>query len=219
MKPIFKQVLVPAMSAIAGGLVVLGAIKFSPRFQSKVDGVNQAKQTHDAIYDDIFKKQDGIRNQFDNIFNDDVFNQGDPFDQMRKMRDQMEKRIQGLNANHLNSSNPFDSWFSDKFGGGTINDISKREDDSSVYYDIKVEDVKSTSINTKVENGYITITGTTEKKSSTSDERETDGFSAKSVYKSTFNRTFPLPEQVDQNKMQMTSEKDKIVLKFPKIKT
>ena len=120
---------------------------------------------------------------------------------------------------HRPSSNPFDSWFSDKFGGGTIKDISKREDDSSVYYDIKVEDVKSTSINTKVENGYITITGTTEKRNDTSDEKENDGLSSQSVYKSTFHRTFPLPEQVDQNKMQMTSEKDKIVLKFPKIKT
>ena len=219
MKPILKQVLGQAASAIAGGLVVLAAMKLSPGVQSKVDGGDHAKQTREAIYDDIFKKQDGIRNQFDNIFNDDIFNnQGDPFDQMRKMREQMEKRMQGLNEGHGKSANPFDSWFSDKFGGGTVNVITKREDENSVYYDIKVEDVNSTSINTKVESGYITITGTTEKKSR-SDDKESDGLSALSLYKSNFSRTFPLPEQVDQNKMQMTSEKDTIVLKFPKIKT
>jgi HSP20 family molecular chaperone IbpA len=218
MKPILKQVLVPTVSAIAGGLVVLGTLKLSPNLQSKIDAGNPAKQSHESIYDDIFRKQDGIRNQFDSIFNDDIFGQDDPFNQMRKMREQMEKRMDGLGERHGKSSNPFDSWFSDKFGGGTVNDISKREDDKSVYYDIKVDDLNSTSINTKVENGYITITGTTEKKSSSGD-KESNDFSAKSVYKSTFNRTFPLPEQVDENKMQMTSEKDKIVLKFPKIKT
>lgn len=98
---------------------------------------------------------------------------------------------------------PIDSWFPNKIGESPINDILKREDDNSVYYDIKVDDIQSTAINTKVENGYITITGTTEKKR---------------FYKSTFNRTFPIPEQVDPNKMEMVSEKDKITLKFPKIK-
>lgn len=32
------------------------------------------------------------------------------------------------------------------------------------------------------------------------------------------NRTFPLPRDVDQSKMQILTEKDKIVLKFPKKK-
>jgi len=93
---------------------------------------------------------------------------------------------------------------------------AKREDDGFVYYDIKVDDVKSTSINTKVENGYVTITGTVEKKTS-SDEKD-DQYAARSIYKSSFNRTFPLPTHVEQTKMQMLTDKDKITLKFPKIK-
>lgn len=219
MKPILKQVLVPAVSAVAGGLVVLVAIKLSPDLRSKIDSGHPAKLNHEAIYDDIFKKQDEIKNQFDSIFNDDFFSQDDPFDQMRKMREQMEKRRDEFSVGKHLLSNPFDSWFSDKFGDGTVNDISKREDDNFVYYDIKVEDVNSTSINTKIENGYIIITGSIEEKSANFDEKENDGFSSQSVYKSTFKRTFPVPEQVDQNKMQMTTEKNKIVLKFPKIKT
>ena len=134
------------------------------------------------------------------------------------MREQMEKRLQGFNEGHNSPANPFDMWFSNKFGGGRISDISQREDDNSIYYDISVEDVNATSINTKVENGYITITGTTEKKVG-SEKKEGDVSSEKSIYKSTFNRSFPLPQNVDERKMQMISERDKIILKFPKIKT
>lgn len=130
----------------------------------------------------------------------------------------MEKRRDEFSVGKHLLSNPFDAWFSDKFGDGTVNDISKREDDNFVYYDIKVEDVNSTSINTKIENGYIIITGSIEEKSANIDEKENNGFSSQSVYKSTFKRTFPVPEQVDQNKMQMMTERHKIVLKFPKIK-
>lgn len=218
MKPIFKQIIVPATSAIAGGLIVLGAIKLIPYLRSNADEGHQTKQSVQTIYDDIFKKHDGIRNQFDSIFNDDIFRQSDPFDQMRKMREEMEKRMERMNTDRQHSSNPFDSWFSDKFGGVAVNDITKREDVDSIYYDIKFENVNFTSIHTKVENGYITITGTTEKTSGSTGEKEKDGVLAQSFYKSTFNRTFPLPEQVDQDKMQMTLEKDKIVLKFPKVK-
>lgn len=219
MKPILKQILISAISAVAGGLIVFGALKLSSSSRVKMSGEHPAYHSREDIFDEIFKKQDGIRSQFDNLFNDDFFSQGDPFDQMRKMREQMEKHIGSLVRPPRSSwSNPFDSWFSEKFGG-TVNDISKREDDDFVYYDIKVENLNSTSIQTKIENGYITITGITETKSDTSDEKNKNGSSAQSVYKSAFERTFPLPEKVDASKMQMTAEKNKIVLRFQKIKT
>ena len=220
MKPIFKKVLVPTVSAVAGGIIVLGALKLSPAFASKLNSTDYRNQNHEIIYDNILRQQNGIKDSFDDLFNDNFFGSNDPFKEMKKMREQMEKHIERLDGKSHSVTNPFDSWFSDKFGGGSINDIAKREDDNFVYYDIKIDDVKSTSINTKIENGYITITGTTEKKSGTTDgdEKENNHFSAQSIYKSTFNRTFPLPDHVDQDKMQMASEKDKVVLKFPKVK-
>ena len=169
------------------------------------------------IVDDILNKQNVIRQHFDSIFNDDFFGGSDPFEDMKKMREQMRKRMDVFDKPN-SRTNPFDSWFSDKFGGGTVDDIAKREDDEFVYYDIKINDLNSTSVNTKIENGYITITGTIEKKSRSDDKKDDGGFSSQSVFKSTFNRTFPLPEHVDQNKMEMVPEKDKIVLKFPKVK-
>jgi HSP20 family molecular chaperone IbpA len=167
MKEIAKKILVPATSALAGGLVVVAALKLNPLTQPR----------HEQLFEDVFKKQQEIHHQFDRMF---------------------------------------EASFPENFGGAAITDISKREDDSFVYYDVTVEDLKSTSINTKVEEGYLTISGTIEKKSG--DEGGEDNYAATSVFKSSFNRTFSLPQDVDPDKMQMLTEKDKVILKFPKIK-
>jgi len=215
-REIGKKTMIPVSSAVAGGLVVIAALHWSPSFRSKVNSDMDHGQRNEQIYDDIFKKQQAIRQQFDSLFNDDFITQNDPFEEMKKMRTQMQKRMGGFDRQKNSMSNPFDSWFSDKFGGGTINDISKREDEDFVYYDIKVDDINSTSINTKVEQGYVMISGTIEKKYGF--EGKDDGYQAQRVFKSSFKRTFPLPENVDQNKMQMLTEKDKVILKFAKIK-
>lgn len=219
MKPILKSVIIPTVSAVAGGIVVVAALKISPTLRSKI-GESDAKPSvnRDMIFDDILTKQKDIHQQFDSIFNDDFFGSSDPFEDMKKMREQMRKRMDTFEKPG-STSNPFDSWFSDKFGGGSVDDIAKREDDDFIYYDIKIHDLNSTSIDTKIENGYITITGTVEKKNAADDKKDDVGFSAQSIFKSTFNRTFPLPENVDQNKMEMLPEKDKVVLKFPKVKS
>ncbi|MFN3455365.1 MAG: Hsp20 family protein [Pseudobdellovibrio sp.] len=212
MKPVLKTSLISLGSAIIGGAIVLAALKYNPTTEPKTES---KWSDRDAVFDDILKKQEGIQHNFDSLFDDNFFNQNDPFEEMKRMRKQMEKRMGDFGAGRHSKSNPFDSWFSDKFGGGTIYDISKREDGDFVYYDVQVDYLNATSINTKIENGYITITGSLEKKSESS---ENDS-STQSVFKSTFNRTFPLPEHVDQNKMQMVPEKDKIILKFPKLKS
>lgn len=142
---------------------------YSPFFHSKTE---TERPSRDAIYDDILKKQEGIQHKFDSLFDDNFFNQNDPFEEMKRMRKQMEKRMEEFGPSRRSMTNPFDPWFSDKFGGGTINDITKREDNDFVYYDIQVDDVNATSINTKIENGYITITGSLEKKSLSSDNDE-----------------------------------------------
>jgi len=198
------------LSAVIGGLVVFFVLKMKPELLTKFGGRKQ--QTYQSLFDDILKNQDAIHRQFDSLFDDDFFDRNDPFEEMRRIREEMNKRMEEFGTQ--NSTNPFDSWFSLKFGGGTIHDISKREDDDFVYYDIKVDDLNSASVSTKIENGYIAITGSVEKRHGNDDE---DSHSAE-VYKSTFNRTFPLPDYVDQNKMEMLPEGNKITLKFPKIK-
>jgi len=212
MKPVLKNILISVSSAIVGGALVFGAVKFSPALRAKMDK-NPAH--NESIYDDILKRQEGIHNKFDSLFDDEFFNHNDPFQEMKSMRKEMEKHMEQFGSGgHGSKYNPFDTWFSEKFGGGSVNDISKREDDDFVYYDIQVSDLDSTTINTKVENGYIIITGSVEKKSSPSDEDDT----TQGIFRSTFKREFPLPDHVDQNKMETLYDKNKIILKFPKIK-
>lgn len=192
MNPYLKSIGIPAVAAVIGGAIVVAALKMSPTLRAKIDAPEaNPPETSDLVFDDILSKQQEIRQHFDNIFNDDFFS----------------------------GSDPFDSWFSDKFGGGSVYDIAKREDADFVYYDIRISDLNSTSVNTKIENGYITITGTVENQSGSDDKKDEAGLSSQNIYKSTFNRTFPLPEHIDQNKMEMIPDKDKIVLKFPKVKT
>lgn len=211
-----KKTLIPLASALVGGGVVLASLELSPAIRSKLNGDSAQVKRNEQIYDAIFKNQDNIRRQFDTLFADDFSAQREPFDEMKKMRKQMEEQMKSFEDKSHVMSNPFDSWFSDKFGGGTIDDISKREDENFVYYDVKVDDVNSTSINTKVEKGYITIGGTTEKKSNADGK---GSGSSQSVFKSSFNRTFPLPENVDEKKLQMLTDKNVITLKFPKLKS
>jgi HSP20 family molecular chaperone IbpA len=105
-----------------------------------------------------------------------------------------------------------DSWFANYFENQKTQEISKREDSQFIYYDIKLDDPLATTIDTKVQNGYITITGKTEKNTQSS---ENDG-SYSQVYKSSFNQSFPLPDNVLPNKMKVIADGDKIILKFPK---
>lgn len=144
---------------------------------------------------------------FDQFYNDDFFNtSNDPFESMRKMREQMEKQFDSPHT----GSGIFDSWFEKRFGGGNVEEITKREDNDFVYYDVKVSGLDQDKVKVSVSNGLISISGKTEKKS--------DAGNTSNYYSSTFNRSFPLPPNVEETKVQMEQEKDKVIIKFPKTK-
>jgi HSP20 family molecular chaperone IbpA len=136
------------------------------------------------------------------------FDRPDPIEEIAQMRERMKQRMQDFNGRH--SYHNLSASLSQ--AQASANDIAKREDNSFVYYDVKVDPV-NTAVNTKIENGYLTVVGTSEKKS----ESNTANSKAKSEFNSAFSNKFLLPKNVDANKMQMTYEKDKVVLKFPKI--
>lgn len=182
MKTYFKQILIPTVSAVTGGAVVVVAMKISPELRATITDTRPITVNNSDPISEFFNTQKNLRQHFNSILNDDFFSLPDHFE-------------------------------------NSVTDVSKREDDNFVYYDIKIEGLNATSISTKIEDGYITVTGATEKKSGSDDKANEEGSFSQSIYKSTFNRTFPLPEQVDQNKMEMIPEENKIILKFPKAKT
>ena len=125
MKRVLKTSLIALTSAVVGGAIVAGIYAANPSWRTST----HAEQKNEIVFDDFF-------------------GHGDPFEEMRKIRQQMESRTQN-----------FDSWFSGKFGGGSVYDISQKEDEDAVYYEIQIDDLQTTSVNAKVEMGHITITG------------------------------------------------------------
>ena len=220
----FKTAALCLGSAFVGGAIVILIILLNPKIFPEISSenmksnsqnlLNQSKpSTENELFQSLDKYQDNLNQKFDSFFNDEFFSQDDPFEALRDFRKQMQSNKDRLNQPSF--STPFDSWFSSKFGGGTVRDIEKREDEDFVYYEIVVQDLKGTTINTKVENGYLTVTGQIE--SEDSEENDENGFSNRSVFSSTFSRTFPLPTEVDTDAMEMEAERNKIIIKFPKI--
>ena len=118
---------------------------------------------------------------------EDDFMAQDPFMAARKLHEQMEKEMRGGFAG---------------FDVSEENEIVAREDDKSVSYEIK--DVEGGSLNTSVKDGYLTISGESKK------------VNGSISFQSSFHRSFPLPPNVDPSKMETISEKDRVVLRFPK---
>ncbi len=196
---------IPVIALLSAALGATGVLLYNHHGKKP-----EANASSDDHFNSILKDQQKLFKNFDSMFDDNFFRRDDPFEEMKKFRKRLMGQFDHGRDNHFSS--PFDSWYEDKFGGGNVEDISKREDEKYVYYDIKVAGVDGTKVNATVKDGYLTISGEVKR----SHGGETDG-QARSVFQSSFRRSFPLPENVDWEKMEMNSEKNKIVLKFPKI--
>lgn len=211
----WSKLKIPTIALISAAIGAGGVIAYNhygKKPEARIAANEESKRTWsgDDHFNSILKDQQKLFKNFDSMFDDDFFRREDPFEEMKKFR----KRLMGQFGHERDSFfySPFDSWYEDKFGGGSVEDISKREDDKYIYYDIKVAGVDGTKVNTTVKDGYLTISG--EVKRSKGGDKEGE---ARSVFQSSFRRTFPLPENVDSENMEMLNEKNKIVLKFPKL--
>lgn len=88
--------------------------------------------------------------------------------------------------------------------------ISTREDKNFVYYDVALPGVDGSSVDASVQNGQVTITGQMKK--------QTSGPGVNSFFSSSFQRSVPVPPHTDPKGMDIANEKDKLVLKFPKLR-
>jgi HSP20 family molecular chaperone IbpA len=200
---------------VVGALATYGMIKSKPELiASKTPASSTASSgSKDEAFDDIYRREQDMMKSFDKLLDGNFFGQHGTFENMKQFRKDMEKHFGDVQGDHSFSTAPFDTWFSHRFGGGTLEDIQQREDSQFVYFDVKVNDLKSTSITTNVSGGYVTISGQIEKKS-----QDKDGAS-ENVYQSLFRRVLPLPANVDASKMETTTQGDTVTLKFPKLST
>lgn len=129
------------------------------------------------------------------IFRDDEEEEfaQDPFEHMRRLQQQM---LQGMQQPG--------SGFED----GSAGEITTREDDKNIYYDISIEGVDMSKLKVDIKNGMISISGEAEQKSEDS--------SQPSYFKSEFHRSFPVPPNADADKVRAENSKDKLTIVFPK---
>lgn len=161
----------------------------------------------------LFSHDERLDKTFDSFFDDDFFRSSkSPFEEMEKMRDRMMKGFES----YLDDSKGgiFDSWFKKRFGGGKPGDIKQREDDDFIYYDIFIKDLSNQKLDIQVQDGQIKISGTIEKKSGNKDDKG----SSSQFYSSTFHRSFPVPYGVDDSRVQIERDGEKIIIKLPKVK-
>lgn len=136
-----------------------------------------------------------IDSVFDEVFNDDFFSRAhDPFEQMRQMRNRITKDFNEPNL-----------------GGGDAGEIKKREDKDFVYYDIGIKGIDKKNFNFKIADGQISISGQVENKS------EDNGTGT--YFSSSFQRSFPVPPDVDGKRVLVEQDKDRVTLKFPRVST
>lgn len=219
-----KTIALSLVSAFLGGSLVVALIFLNPMILPSTlkaeiqDKENLNEKSRESSEENLLKYMDKyhreMMSQFDSFFDDRFFNQRDSFESMREFRNKL-KSPHGIFSDS-SFPTPFDSWFGQRFGGGSVDDIQQREDENFVYFDVRVDDLDSGSIDTQVENGVLTIRGQKVSKKSTSSE---EGHSfGQSVFSSSFSRSIPLPHSVDHQNMEIDSEGDKMVIKFPKLK-
>lgn len=155
------------------------------------------------------KRPKSFHSQFQKFFSDDFF-ASDPFEEMQKMRERMRE---GFFRD--------DDLLFDNFGGGFGNlrlkgnnvSVETRESDEFLIYEISGEGIDEKSIDIKVSDGMITISGRVDQKATTDES----GSASSYVVSSSFSQSFSIPRDVDSDKVKMEHVDGKILIKFPKM--
>jgi HSP20 family molecular chaperone IbpA len=212
--------------AIGGGAVLL-ALKLDPSLVSGLGPdsslpINQSEFIEQAE-ESLEERTEGqqafdskrSRNPFDAFESMDSRSR-DIFSQMRRM----QESFFGGGIDNFFDSDLMDMDSGYGFGGKKISsgaNITSREDQDFIYYEISGDSIENTSVSTSVEDGYLTITAEIHSGDSNAESDGSASSAFQSSFQSTMQRTFPLPGDVDESKLETLAEGSKIILRFPKV--
>lgn len=144
-------------------------------------------------------KPHGFEKYFDRTFDRDFFQRGqEPFQEMKKIRERMRDLF-----DEDQFDKRFDHWYDMRFGG-KIGEIESREDANFFIYEISIQDIDPESLKLEVVDGQLSVQGEVHK--------EENGV----AIKTSFMRSFPLPQQINTQAMSSEIINDKLIIKFPK---
>ncbi|MEC7276571.1 MAG: Hsp20/alpha crystallin family protein [Bdellovibrionota bacterium] len=145
----------------------------------------------------------------------------DPFAQMDKIHDQMQKRMNKVFGNSMLGSGMlgsslFDNSFfdSNRFGGMTSDGlkVEEYEDDEFKYVEVIADGIDKNSININISDGMISISGEIRR----TDDNQSTNSRSMSHFVSSFSRSFNIPRDVNEENVKIETEENKIVIKFPR---
>jgi hypothetical protein len=141
-------------------------------------------------------------------------NQVSPFAELIKQQAEIEKQMEAMVHHGPSVMNTiqepiFQQLLTSDEPAPVATTISVREDKQYVYYDIHMKDPQSAKVQTKIERGYLTVLASEVAKHKANDGME--------EVQSVFEQTLPLSPDVDAKAVQAITDKEKIVLKFPKL--
>jgi len=212
---LFKYVL----AGIAGAGAVLLVLKLDPGLVGGMQPAESQVDIQSGISKQVGRSDDSGAQKLKRPFDGRDFmdtRSEDIFAQMRKMHESFFDG--GLNDFFESNLMDLDSGLT--FSGKGLSSgakITSREDQNYLYYEIAGDSIENTSVSTSVEDGYLTITAEIHSGDSKAENDGSAGSSFLSSFQSTMQRTFPLPGNIDESKMETLAEGSKIILRFPKV--
>jgi HSP20 family protein len=134
---------------------------------------------------------------FQSFFDNDDFFGEEVFDQMDKMTEEMMKQMgKGMHPQVGMDDAEIDRW----------------EDAGFVYLRFKLGEIDKNSLNLQIKDGNVTIKGQTKIENTTQNQFG----SSTSISISSFHKTFPVPDGVKEEEVQIEHKEGALILKFPK---
>lgn len=133
------------------------------------------------------------------------------FNDMNSLFDRKFAVSNSLESNFL--SEPFFSGSPSNLKNFENIKLKESEDDSFKYIELFIEGIKENSISVKVANGMISITGQLKR----NEEKPLDTGSYSSTFISSFKRSFNVPSGVNEEKAEIDSHGESIIIKLPKL--
>ncbi|RLA63618.1 MAG: hypothetical protein DRQ88_00180 [Epsilonproteobacteria bacterium] len=144
------------------------------------------------------RKKPKTRSFFGGLFGGDDFFDEEVFKQMDQMTEEMMKQMgQGMNSRQVGISN---------------GELNRWEDENFIYLEFKLGEIDKNSLNLQIKDGNVTIKGQTKIENTTQNKFG----SSTSISISSFHKSFPVPEEIQEEDVVIEHKDGALILKFPK---
>lgn len=186
----------------------------SPIFAEETEDVGELKKQIEALQKRVEELEEDKQQMQSEQQDDDFFwgsrNRWDPFYEMQRMQEEMNKMFQ----NSFNRRGSFSGGiFSNDMSFDYDFDMKELKDSYEITFDMKGLDQEKVDI--EINNNSITVKG--EHSSQEKEEGQGRYYNAKSF--GSFMKTIPLPVDADTTKVKTEKEGDKLIIRLPKKKT